>query len=142
MWFWNWKLSPRSISRKIWTITAIKSGPHTLTRTREIPPVYAIVPHEAFIELHPELAAQLDVRDKDLVEVHSCNGESRVFRARLSRRVNKNHLFAPMHYPETNALLPYSFDPYSKEPSFKLAAVNIVKIADDERKTIEEAYYD
>ena len=115
---------------------------HTLTRTREIPPVYAIVPHEAFIELHPELAAQLDVRDKDLVEVHSCNGESRVFRARLSRRVNKNHLFAPMHYPETNALLPYSFDPYSKEPSFKLAAVNIVKIADDERKTIEEAYYD
>ena len=47
-----------------------------------------------------------------------------------------------MHYPETNALLPYSFDPYSKEPSFKLAAVNIVKIADDERKTIEEAYYD
>lgn len=115
---------------------------HTLTRTREIPPVYSIVPHEAYIEMHPELATKLEVKDKDLVEVRSCNGESRVFRARLSRRVNKDHLYASMHYPEANALLPYSFDPYSKEPSFKLAAVNIVKIADDDRKTIKEAYYD
>ena len=115
---------------------------HTLTRTREIPFVYAITPHEAYIELSPKLAERFNIHDKDLVEVASQTGVKRIFRAKLSDRLNEGHLFAPLHYAETNALLPYSFDPYSKQPSYKLAAVNIRKVADDDRKTISEAYYD
>lgn len=115
---------------------------HTLTRTREIPAVYSITPHEAYVEIHPVLAGRLDVKDKDLVEVHSETGVKRIFRARLTDKVMEDHLFAPMHYPEANALLPYSFDPYSKEPSYKLVAVNIKKVADDQRKTVQEAYHD
>ena len=105
---------------------------HTLTRTREIPPVYAIMPHEAYIEIHPELAKHLGIKDSDRVIIHSANGKSRKFIAKLSRRVQRNHLFAPMHYPETNALLPSIFDPYSKEPSYKMAAVGIEKVLDRE----------
>ena len=115
---------------------------HTLTRTREIPAVYAITPHEAYINLHPKLAARFNIQDMDLLEVASQTGVKRMFRARLSTRVNVNHLFAPLHYAETNALLPYCFDPYSKQPSYKMVAVNIRKVADDDRKTIAEAYYD
>ena len=39
--------------------------------------------------------------------------------------LRKDHLYAPIHYIETNALTPSVYDPYSKEPSFKTVAVNI-----------------
>ena len=100
---------------------------HTLTRTREIPAVQAITPSRAYICIHPVLAKRLEIKDADLVVVHSANGESRKFMARVSDTVQENHLFAPMHYPEANALLSSIFDPYSKEPSYKMGAVNIEK---------------
>ena len=44
-----------------------------------------------------------------------------------SENVKKDHLYAPIHYIETNSLTPSVYDPYSKEPSFKTVAVNISK---------------
>ena len=44
-----------------------------------------------------------------------------------SDTVKKDHLYAPMHYIETNSLTPSVYDPYSKEPSYKTVAVNIIK---------------
>ena len=70
----------------------------------------------------------LGIKENDKVRVSSSNGVAREFIAKLSRTVKKNEIYAPMHYIEANALLPSFFDTYSKEPSFKLAAVNIEKV--------------
>lgn len=100
---------------------------HTQTRTREIPPVHAITVPEAYVEMHPALGAALDLDLNDVITLHSANGHSADFLVKFSRRLNMDELFAPMHYREANYLLPSVYDPYSKEPSFKSAAVRIEK---------------
>ena len=108
---------------------------HTLTRTREIPPVHAITAHEAYVEIHPKLAKKLDIRETEWVTIHSITGVSRKFRARITTNVQERHLYAPMHFREANALLPSIFDPYSKEPSFKMVAVNMER---SEKRVLSE----
>lgn len=100
---------------------------HTQTRTDEIPEVAAIVPGEAYININPELALELDISDNDKVIVDSQNGHSAEFIAKLSRTVKKNEIYAPMHYQECNRLTPSVYDTYSKEPSYKFVSVNIKK---------------
>lgn len=100
---------------------------HTLTRTREIPAVYTITSHEAYVEMNPVLGEKLNIQDQEWITIHSSTGISKSFRVRFSKNIGENHLFAPMHYPEANALLPSIFDPYSKEPSYKMVAVNVEK---------------
>lgn len=101
---------------------------HTQTRTNEIPEVTAIVPGEAYININPELAEELDVKENDKVIIDSQNGHSAQFIAKLSRTVKKNDIYAPMHYIECNKLTPSVYDTYSKEPSYKFIAVNIKKV--------------
>lgn len=101
---------------------------HTLTRTREIPAVTAITPERAYVNIHPDLAKKFDLSECDEICIQSATGKSRNFEVHLSSMVKENQIYAPMHYPETNALLPSVFDPYSKEPSYKMVAVNIKKI--------------
>ena len=101
---------------------------HTLTRTREIPDVYAISVKDPYINMNPDLADELDIAENDKVKVISSNGVINTFIVKLTRTVKKYHLFAPMHYIETNSVLPSVFDKYSKEPSFKYVAVNIEKV--------------
>ena len=55
------------------------------------------------------------------------NGVTSEFNVVYSDTVKKEHLYAPMHYIETNSLTPSLYDPYSKEPSYKTVAVNIIK---------------
>ena len=62
-----------------------------------------------------------------MIEITSINGVTRRFMAMVSDTVAYNELFAPIHYIETNALTPSVYDPYSKEPSYKTVAVNIIK---------------
>lgn len=100
---------------------------HTLTRTREIPHVTAIAAAEPYLEINPSLARKLDILDTQWITLHSKTGVSRKFRARISDNVPEDQLFAPLHFAETNAVLPSIFDPYSKQPSYKLVAVNIEK---------------
>lgn len=102
---------------------------HTQTRTREIPAVTAIVPENAYININPELAEELNIKENDKVKINSANGVSKEFIAKLSRTVKKGEIYAPMHYIEANALLPSFFDTYSKEPSYKLVPVNIEKVS-------------
>jgi len=65
--------------------------------------------------------------DNEIIKITSPNGVSNNFLVKLSRTVKKDQIYAPMHYIETNALTPSVYDPYSKEPSFKTVAVNIIK---------------
>lgn len=99
---------------------------HTQVRSREIEH-NKIYSKEAYILINPELAKELDIKENEKIIVESQNGNKNEFNAVYSENVKKDHIYASMHYVETNSLTPSVYDPYSKEPSFKTVAVNIFK---------------
>lgn len=100
---------------------------HTQVRSREIAESERIYSKESYAFMHPELAAELNIVQNERVSITSQNGVTKDFTIKISDHVKKDHLYAPMHYIETNALTPSIYDPYSKEPSYKTVAVNIIK---------------
>lgn len=100
---------------------------HTQTRTREIPFVADVVPKDAYVLLHKKVAEEKNIKENDIITVCSSNGQSVDFSVRISEDVKEYELFAPLHYIECNTLTPSVYDKYSKEPSYKMAAVNIKK---------------
>lgn len=83
---------------------------------------------EPWAELAPSDAADLEVRDGDVVRVESRRGEVEVAVRCTGNRPGT--VFLPFHYgdPETaaNDLTPTSWDPVSKQPHFKSGAVRVV----------------
>ncbi|MBK1855011.1 hypothetical protein JO972_08575 [Verrucomicrobiaceae bacterium 5K15] len=53
----------------------------------------------------------------DSTQVQYCHAEP---------TVQLGQLFMPMHYAKTNQLTKASFDPHSRQPSYKFCAVNVV----------------
>ncbi|WP_415322224.1 molybdopterin-dependent oxidoreductase [Clostridium perfringens] len=101
---------------------------HTHTRTREIQAVTNIVSQKAYVDINRKDAEKLDIKENDEVLIHSSNGHTSKFIARLTDNLKGKTLYAPIHYIETNLLTPSVFDPYSKEPSYKTVQVNIEKV--------------
>ena len=101
---------------------------HTHTRTREIQAVTNIVPQKAYVDINRKDAERLDIKENDEILIHSSNGHTSKFIARLTDNLKEKTLYAPIHYIETNLLTPSVFDPYSKEPSYKTVQVNIEKV--------------
>lgn len=101
---------------------------HTHTRTREIQAVTNIVSQKAYVDINRKDAEKLDIKENDEVLIHSSNGHTSKFIARLTDNLKEKTLYAPIHYIETNLLTPSIFDPYSKEPSYKTVQVNIEKL--------------
>lgn len=99
---------------------------HTQVRSREIEH-NKIYSKESYVLMNPELAKELNITENERVNITSQNGKTNEFNVIYSENVKKNHIYAPMHYIETNSLTPSVYDPYSKEPSFKTVAVNISK---------------
>lgn len=60
--------------------------------------------------------------------VSSKRGEARA-RAKITENIQAGQVFMPMHYEQTNDLTVSSFDPYSRQPSYKYAAVSIKEAA-------------
>jgi len=101
---------------------------HTRTKTGRAPELNAAAP-EPWVELASSDAADLGITDGDLVHVESRRGEVDV-----AARCNGNRpgtAFLPFHYgdPETaaNDLTPTSWDPVSKQPTFKSGAVRVTR---------------
>ncbi|MEG1483168.1 nitrate reductase [Clostridium sp.] len=101
---------------------------HTQTRTREMDVVSAVSSKEAYVNINPELAKDLNINQNEKIKILSFNGISSEFIAKITDSVKKNQLYAPIHYIQTNSLTPSIFDSYSKEPSYKTVSVNIEKI--------------
>ena len=101
---------------------------HTHTRTREIKAVTNIVSQKAYVDINRKDAERLNIKENDEVLIHSSNGHTSKFIARLTDNLKEKTLYAPIHYIETNLLTPSVFDPYSKEPSYKTVQVNIEKV--------------
>ena len=100
---------------------------HTNVRSREIPDSVRIYSKESYVFMNPELAKELNILENERIKIASQNGVTSEFNVKISDQVKKEHLYAPIHYIETNALTPSVYDPYSKEPSYKTVAVNIIK---------------
>ena len=66
------------------------------------------------------------MKEGDKVKVVSRRGEALVA-VTITESSRPGQLFIPMHYIETNRLTFPAFDPYSREPAYKLAAVRLEK---------------
>ena len=99
---------------------------HTRTKTGRIPILEGLAP-EAWVEVHPEDAAQLNVKSGDLVTVASRRGSVESIRARVTTIVRPGEVFIPFHWDErcANRLTVDEFDPISREPNYKQCAVRI-----------------
>jgi assimilatory nitrate reductase catalytic subunit len=79
---------------------------------------------EAYVEISPEDASARKLATGDWTEVVSPRGTMRA-RARVTPIVAAGQVFVPMHYAHTNRLTNASFDPHSRQPSYKSGAVEV-----------------
>ncbi|MFH1799044.1 MAG: formate dehydrogenase subunit alpha [Candidatus Omnitrophota bacterium] len=93
----------------------------TSTLEREAPKPY--------VELHPEDAGKLGIRNGEKVKVTSRRGDVSLA-AFITERVAKGSCFIPFHYREAaaNILTINEVDPLAKIPEYKVCAVKVEKI--------------
>ncbi|MEV0525085.1 molybdopterin oxidoreductase family protein [Streptomyces sp. NPDC050439] len=80
-----------------------------------------------FVELHPRLAARLDVEEGEPVTVVSRRGRA-VAPARITTAIRSDTVFMPFHWPgegRANSLTNPALDPVSRMPEFKVCAVRL-----------------
>ena len=109
---------------------------HTMTRTGKTQRLTAHI-GEPFIEIHPDDAEQIGVTAASLVKLSNEFGNA-VFRVLATRRVQRGHVFAPMHWSDANsshgrvdALVAPNVDPVSGQPESKHATVSIEPLEAD-----------
>lgn len=102
---------------------------HTNTRTGQSAVLRKLYPAACYVELNAEDALRLGVDSGQTVRVISRRGELRAT-AFLTSTVGAGQVFVPMHYVEVNRLTFPSFDPHSRQPSYKHCAVRVESISD------------
>jgi formate dehydrogenase major subunit len=92
------------------------------------------------LEMHPDDAAALRLKDGDLVKLVSARSEA-VLPLAVSERVQRGQLFTSFHFPgsDVNALLSSSADESSKCPEYKVSAVRVEKLPEQQTGTGEAA---
>ncbi|WP_327590338.1 molybdopterin-dependent oxidoreductase [Nonomuraea sp. NBC_00507] len=92
-------------------------------QTRRIASLVKAAP-EPFVEIHPDLAEQLDISAGDVVRVTSKRGEAKAV-ARISDAIRRDTVFMPFHWEGANRLTNPALDPTSRMPEFKVCAVRV-----------------
>jgi formate dehydrogenase major subunit/formate dehydrogenase alpha subunit len=102
---------------------------HTGTMTRKAAGLEAMAP-APFVEVNPQDAKQLGVKDGDRVKVSSRRGSIKLD-ARVGERVGPGVIFIPFHYFEAaaNMLTNPALDPTAKIPELKVCAARVEKSA-------------
>ena len=98
------------------------------TQTRRIGPLVDQYP-EPRLELHPQLAERIGVRDQDWVTARSRRGEA-TLRAKVTTTIRPDTVFIPYHWAgakSANQLTVSAQDPISKIPEYKVCAVRVEK---------------
>ncbi len=103
---------------------------HTGTMTRRS----ATLDHEVptgWIEINPEDAKALGIKDKETVRATSRRGSVNV-PARVTKDIMKGVMFMPFHFKEcaANTLTNNALDPIAKIPEFKACSVKVEKITE------------
>ena len=108
----------------------VKDQWHTRTRTGKVAKLNKSAP-APFLDIHPDDARALAVRDRQPVRVVSARGAFQA-PARITEAIRPGSVFAPFHWgalwnPDAVANNATSdvFDPLSKEPELKFAAVRV-----------------
>ncbi|MEV0146123.1 MULTISPECIES: molybdopterin-dependent oxidoreductase [unclassified Nonomuraea] len=96
-------------------------------QTRRIAPLAEAAP-EPFVELHPDLAGELEISAGDMVRVSSRRGDSQGV-ARISDAIRRDTVFMPFHWEGANRLTNPALDPVSRMPEFKVCAVKVERVA-------------
>jgi formate dehydrogenase major subunit len=98
---------------------------HTGVMTRRSSALAAIEP-AAFVEVHPEDCARLELADGDLVRVRSRRGDI-TLPVRRATQPQPGSVFIPFHFREAaaNVLTTDVLDPDGKIPEFKFCAVSL-----------------
>ena len=97
---------------------------HTRTRTAKSAVLRSLAAPDPYVEISPDDAEERALRSGDWASVTSRRGSMRA-RACVTPTVAAGQVFVPMHYVETNRLTNPSFDPYSRQPSYKSGAVEV-----------------
>lgn len=101
---------------------------HTATMTKRTAVIQREHP-DAFIEINPEDAAAIGVKDGWTVEVASLRGKL-VCRASITGSIPRGTVFMPFHFAEAaaNLLTNSAVDPVAKIPEYKACAVMIRRV--------------
>ena len=98
---------------------------HTGSMTRRSEKLEQEAP-EAYVELHPDDAAEIGLNGSKRVRVASRRGEIELA-ARVTERIRPGVVFIPFHFAEAaaNALTNAALDPIAKIPEYKVCAVSV-----------------
>lgn len=114
---------------------------HTLTKTGKIATLNKLNPGP-FVEIYPEDAEQLQIRNGDPVEIASRRGRA-VLPAMVTDRVRAGNCFASFHwndafgeYLSINAVTNDAVDPVSRQPEYKVCAITLTKVAVTDANTV------
>ncbi|MDP6968377.1 MAG: nitrate reductase [Gammaproteobacteria bacterium] len=104
---------------------------HTRTKTGKVGNNNKFSPIP-FIEINPDAAIELNVKDGDYVRLVSRRSDA-VVMAKYTQRVAKNAVFLPFHFHDcANRLTLGLLDPYSRQPAYKQQAVRIEPMVDQQ----------
>ncbi|MGL3001348.1 molybdopterin oxidoreductase family protein [Flavobacterium sp. RSSB_23] len=96
------------------------------TQTRRIGKLVDQFP-EPLLEIHPKLAQQYGIQQRELVKVSTRRGEG-IFPANIVETIREDTVFIPYHWSgkkSANQLTPGTLDPVSKIPEFKVSACQL-----------------
>jgi assimilatory nitrate reductase catalytic subunit len=97
---------------------------HTQTRTAKSDVLRRLYSEEPYVEVNPKDARELGILPNQWITIESRRGKMKA-KAYVTQIVSPGQLFIPMHYVDTNQLTFPSFDPHSRQPSYKFCAVRI-----------------
>jgi len=103
---------------------------HTGSRTDKSAVLRKLAPNLPWIEINPADAAPLGVVTGDRLAVRSRRGSTTAL-AVVTPIVQPGQVFMPMHFPEVNVLTFPAFDPHSRQPAYKAAAVAVSPLPPD-----------
>lgn len=100
---------------------------HTQSRTNKSAVLRKLYPGELLLDIHPDDAAKLGLNDRDTITISS-KRDTITARTHLSTSMRLGEVYLPMHEGNVNRLTYPSFDPYSRQPSYKACAVAVAKV--------------
>jgi assimilatory nitrate reductase catalytic subunit len=107
---------------------------HTMTRTGLVPKLFN---HRAepYLEISPQDAQRVGLRDAELAEISGVNGHS-IVRVLVTDSISPGHVFQPMHWSglfashaKANSASASVVDPVSGQPALKSAPVQLSRFA-------------
>jgi ferredoxin-nitrate reductase len=100
---------------------------HTGSRTNKSAVLRKLAPTQLYVELNPADASRIGCLAGERVTVRSRRGRL-VALAFVTPTVQRGQVFLPMHFADVNQLTFPAFDPHSRQPSYKAAAVQVERL--------------